>query len=61
MTTKTAMMIFNSISHIFYSNLINGDWKTNKPYEIVVSDGTMITFNGKSYDLIYVKKKKLCD
>ena len=39
--------------HKIYPNLVNGEWQVNKPFEIVVSDGTMITFNGKSYDWNY--------
>lgn len=36
--------------HKIYPNLINKDWKTTRPFEKVVSDGTMIFFKGKTYD-----------
>ena len=38
---------------IKYPNLINGNWKTNRPFEIVVSDTTKIWFKKKAYDWTY--------
>lgn len=41
------------LESIKYPNLINGDWKANKPFEIVVSDTTMIHFKKERYDWTY--------
>ena len=35
---------------IKYNNLINGNWKTNRPFEKIVSDTTRIWFKRKAYD-----------
>ena len=35
---------------IKYSNIINGNWNTTRPFEKVVSDTTTIGFKGKPYD-----------
>ena len=38
---------------IKYPNLINGNWKTTRPLEKVVTDTTMICFKKKRYDWTY--------
>ena len=35
---------------IKYSNIINGNWNTTRPFEKIVSDTTTIGFEGKPYD-----------
>ena len=35
---------------IKYSNIINGNWNTKRPFEKIVSDTTTIGFKGKPYD-----------
>lgn len=35
---------------IKYSNIINGNWNTTRPFEKIVSDTTTIGFKGKPYD-----------
>ena len=35
---------------IKYSNIINGNWKTSRPFEKVVSDTTTFYFKKKKYD-----------
>ena len=39
--------------HKTYPNLIQNDWSTKRPFEKVVSDGTMIRFKGIPYDWNY--------
>jgi len=36
--------------HKIYPNLIKGKWESNRPFEIVSSDTTTITFKGIKYD-----------
>ncbi len=36
--------------HKIYPNIINHNWKVTRPFEKVVSDGTVIQFKGKQYD-----------
>lgn len=36
--------------HKIYPNIINKNWSVQRPFEKVVSDGTMITFKGQRYD-----------
>jgi transposase InsO family protein len=38
---------------IKYPNLVNGSWKTSRPFEIIVSDSTKIWFKKKPYDWTY--------
>ena len=38
---------------ITYPNLVNGNFNTSRPFEIVVSDTTIIYCKGKSYDWTY--------
>ncbi len=38
---------------IKYSNIINGNWNTTRPFEKVVSDTTMIYFKHQRYDWTY--------
>lgn len=38
---------------IKYPNLINGNWKTTRPLEKVVTDTTVISFKNQRYDWIY--------
>jgi transposase InsO family protein len=38
---------------IKYSNLIKGNWKAERPFQIVVSDTTKIWFKKKAYDWTY--------
>lgn len=40
----------SGIESIKYINKIKGNWKTNRPFEKVVSDTTRIYFKGKAYD-----------
>lgn len=35
---------------IRYPNIIKGEWNAKRPFEIIVSDSTMIYSNGKGYD-----------
>ena len=36
--------------HKIYPNVINHNWYTTRPFEKVVSDGTVVEFKGKLYD-----------
>ena len=35
---------------IKYQNIVNGNWKTTRPFEIIVSDTTSFWFKSKKYD-----------
>lgn len=41
------------LESIKYPNLINKNWKTQRPFEKVVTDSTKIWFKGKPYDWTY--------
>lgn len=41
------------LESIRYSNLINGNWKVTRPFDVVVSDTTMIRFKKQRYDWTY--------
>ena len=43
----------NGNESIKYPNLIKGNWKTNRPFEKIVSDTTRIYFKKKAYDWTY--------
>ena len=34
-----------------YPNVVKGNWKASRPFEIVCSDTTMVVINGRKYDL----------
>ena len=36
-----------------YKNILNGDFNASRPFEKIVTDGTMIHCNGKAYDWIF--------
>lgn len=41
------------LESIKYPNLLQGDFNTERPFEKIVTDGTMLHSNGKLYDWIY--------
>ena len=38
------------LESVTYPNIVNGNFKTTRPFEIVVSDTTLIHCNGRNYD-----------
>lgn len=40
--------------HVIFKNIIQGQWKTHRPLEIVVSDMTRLKHRGKFYEWTYI-------
>jgi transposase InsO family protein len=40
--------------HVLYPNLVRGNWKAERPLELVASDMTMVRHRGKKYEWTYM-------